>query len=216
MWTLAIIAVLCGAPWLLVGAAVLVAVTPMPGMVALVAVGAIAGIRARRRQAKGRSEVTFLRSVASTVAAGGTLRDGVVASGLAGSHVLRLCKAGASMTDIGVAASRDLLVNGRAFASLCAMSEQTGSSVAASITSLATRAAKRESRERRKRVSLAQVRFSALIVGVAPLALTTVITAARGIPEPGGAAVIIPMMVGAALEILGTTIVFRMSVRPQR
>ena len=60
---------------------------------------------------------------------------------------------------------------------------------------------------------LAQVRFSAWVVGVAPLALTVLVVGANGIPEPGGAAVVIPMAVGAFLQISGTVLVFVISGR---
>jgi hypothetical protein len=53
--------------------------------------------------------------------------------------------------------------------------------------------------------------MSAWVVGIAPLALTGLILVTQGIPEPGGAPVVIPMVIGAGLQLAGTSIVFVVS-----
>jgi hypothetical protein len=55
--------------------------------------------------------------------------------------------------------------------------------------------------------------MSAWVVGVAPLALTGLLVIIKGIPEPGGASVVIPMVIGGSLQVVGTAIVLVVSGR---
>ena len=60
---------------------------------------------------------------------------------------------------------------------------------------------------RDRRVALAQIRLSAVVVGVVPLVLAVAAVAVRGVPEPGGPIVVVPMAVGASLMLAGSVIV---------
>ncbi len=215
IWTIVGIGILVGAPVPIVGAVGLVAVSPIYGSIGLVAAAAFYGWRKRVKRTSASSEVALLRSLAGVVSAGGTLRHAISTSTspLVTADARRLCATGASVAHIGDAMKTKMPTNGRQFAAMCAMSERTGSSVAPSLAAFADRAKAQELRDAKKRSSLAQIRFSAWVVGVAPLALTALIVAVRGIPEPRGAVVVIPMVVGAALQITGTALVFAISSR---
>lgn len=214
IWVLLAIGAVAGVPLLALVAVGVVAVAPLHGSITLVLAAALYGWHKRSNKAEA-SEVALLRSLAGVVSGGGTLRQAVAASpsSLVTSDARRLCATGASMADIGEAMASAMTTNGRQFAAMCAMSEHTGSSVAQPLEAFADRARAAEMRDQRKRASLAQIRFSAWVVGVAPLALTALLVVSQGIPEPGGAFVIIPMVVGALLQITGTLLVFVISGR---
>lgn len=215
IWTIIAIGFLVGAPLPILAAVGVVAVAPVYGSVALVVAAAFYGWRKYTDKTSASSEVALLRSLAGAVAAGGTLRQAITTSTspLVSSAARRLCTTGASIAHIGDAMKPTMPTNGRQFAAMCAMSEHTGSSVASSLAAFAERAKAAELRDTKKRSSLAQIRFSAWVVGVAPLALTALVIAVRGIPEPRGAVVMIPMVVGATLQITGTALVFVISAR---
>jgi len=215
IWAIVGIGILIGAPVSVLVAAGVVAIAPVYGSVGLIAVAALYGWRKRTEKTSASSEVALLRSLAGVVTAGGTLRHAISTSTspLVTTDARRLCATGASITEIGDAMTSTMPTNGRPFAAMCAMSQHTGSSVAASLEAFAERAKATELRERKKRSSLAQIRLSAWVVGVAPLALTALVVAVRGIPEPRGAVVMIPMVVGATLQIAGTALVFAISSR---
>ncbi|KAA3640055.1 MAG: hypothetical protein DWP92_03690 [Armatimonadetes bacterium] len=215
IWTIVAIGILVGAPAIVVGAVAVVAIAPVHGSIALVAAAAFQGWRKREKRAAATEEVALLRSLAGVVSAGGTLRQAISmsTSRLVTDNVRRLCAAGASIADVGDAMKPMMPTNGRQFAAMCAMSEHTGSSVAEPLVAFARRAKVAQTREQKKRTSLAQTRFSAWVVGVAPLCLTALIVATGGIPEPRTALVVIPMVVGAALQITGTAVVFVISGR---
>jgi len=196
-------------------AAGVVAIFPIYGSVGLIAAAAVDGWRKSVERTSASSEVALLRSLAGVVSAGGTLRHAISTStsSLVTTDARRLCAIGASVADIGEAMKSTMPTNGTQFAAMCAMSERTGSSVGSSLAAFADRAKATELRDRKKRSSLAQIRFSAWVVGVAPLALTALVVAVRGIPEPRGAVVMIPMVVGATLQITGTALVFAISSR---
>jgi Flp pilus assembly protein TadB len=68
-------------------------------------------------------------------------------------------------------------------------------------------------RRREIRVATAQSRFSAVVVGVVPVLLAIVLVSVRGVPEPGGPAVVIPMILGAVSMLVGSAVVFVMASR---
>lgn len=215
MWVIAGLVAVGGAPWPVVLVAAVLAIAPLHGSFLLIAGAAGYGWFQRTRSTSRTSEAELLRSLAGVVTAGGSLRDAIAGTEyeMITSDVKRLCLAGASITEIGEVVEPSLPVNGRRFASMCAMSEATGSSIAPSLRVFAERAKDADDRTKQRRASLAQVRFSAWVVGVAPLALTALVVGANGIPEPGGAAVVIPMAVGAVFQISGTILVFVISGR---
>ena len=77
----------------------------------------------------------------------------------------------------------------------------------------AERSVRSAASRRKRRSALAQVRFSAWVVGVAPLVLTLLVVLTRGIPQPRGAIIVIPMVVGFVLQVTGTATVFVLSGR---
>ena len=66
---------------------------------------------------------------------------------------------------------------------------------------------------RERRVSLAQVKLSAVVVGIVPMVVSVALVAVRGVPDPGGALVVIPMIVGLSLQLVGVAIVFAVAGR---
>jgi hypothetical protein len=117
------------------------------------------------------------------------------------------------MAEVGAALGSELALNGRRLASLCAMSELTGAPFGGVLTAAAERSARMEQSVRNRRSSLAQVRFSAWVVGIAPLVLTGLVVLTQGIPEPRGAVILVPMVVGVVLQVTGTAVVFLISGR---
>lgn len=212
------VAVLAGAPWQLVVVGVAMGVAPIPVAAALGTAGAAIAMRRRLSRRDHGSEVDLYRSLAGAVSAGDTLRGAIGRTDHPSvtASVTRLCAVGAPIGRIGAEMAESLPSSGRTFAALCAMSELTGSSVAGALESFAERAGAAVAERHRQRVSLAQVRLSAWVVGVAPLALTTIVLISRGIPEPGGAFVVVPIAVGALMQIAGMVVVFTVSGRAVR
>ena len=214
-WVFVAFLSLAGVPLQIVGAVALVAVAPIPGLVLLMLVAVGQSVLKHRTKSRSDPETALLRSLAAHVAAGLTLREAVVTAprDLVSAATRRLCQAGSSMAQVGSALGSDLVVTGRRLAALCAMSELTGAPFGNALRKAADRSARAADARRERRGALAQVRFSAWVVGVAPLALTAVVVGSQGIPEPGGAIVIVPMVVGTCLQVIGTAIVFVMSGR---
>jgi precorrin isomerase len=117
------------------------------------------------------------------------------------------------MAEVGAVFGSELPVNGARLASLCAMSELTGAPVGDAMKAAAERSERSAASRRKRRSALAQVRFSAWVVGVAPLVLTLLVVLTRGIPQPRGAIIVIPMVVGFVLQVTGTATVFVLSGR---
>lgn len=218
IWAVVAIALVAGAPIPIVGAIAVVGISPVIGTASLAAVSLIYAWWRRKKRRLGQSEAGLFREIAGDVAAGSSLREAIrrCESDLVSPAVRRLCDCGASMVDVGAEIAGALPVNGRRFAALCSMTEQSGSSVVDAIGTFAQGAVAEEQIGQKTRASLAQARMSAWVVGVAPLALTGLVVASRGIPEPGGAPVVVPMAVGAGLELVGTAIVFAVSGRAAR
>lgn len=209
------VALLAGAPLSVVAVGVAFGLWPMPSVVILVGTTVAIHLWRNRKTPFHHREAGFFRSLAGIVRAGDSLRNAIAASEhpAVTDPVKRLCVAGAPIGEIGAELEPAFPENGRAFASLCAMSEQTGSSMASALESFANQATATEDRRRRQRVSLTQARMSAWVVGVAPLALTIGMVGFRGFPEPRSPMVILPMVVGASLQIAGMAIVFVVSRR---
>lgn len=215
MWVATGLGALLGAPWIVVGSMAVIAVAPVPGVIALAGASVAMHVVRRRRSAAERSESALLRSLAADVAAGLTLRQAIVTSQdvIVPARARRLCAAGSPMAEVGEALGSELPVSGRRLAALCAMSELSGAPFGEAMTAAARRSERREESRRNRRSALAQVRFSAWVVGVAPLVLTAVVVVTQGIPEPGGAIIVIPMVVGVTLQVVGTALVFVLSGR---
>lgn len=209
------LAALAGVPWVIVGSVMVVGVAPVPGVIVLAAAAvALRWVRDRSDHAPDR-ETRLLRSLAAKAAAGTTLRQAIssVPDDIVTPHVRRLCAAGSPMGDIGDALGSELEVNGRRVAALCTMSELTGAPFARALSQAADRSTRLIRSQQTRRSAVAQVRFSAWVVGVVPLILAALVVATRGIPEPGGAIIVVPMAVGVVLQVAGTVAVFVLSGR---
>lgn len=215
IWVAAALAASVGAPWIVVGSIALVAIAPIPGVALLSAAAVTHHAVTRRKGIRSATETVLLRSLAARVTAGLTLREAIATSpeDLVSQKARRLCLAGSSMAEVGAAVGSALPINGRRLASLCAMSELTGAPFGDVMKAAAKRSERFEESRRNRRAALAQVRFSAWVVGVAPLVLTGLVVLTQGIPEPRGAAIVIPMLAGVVLQVAGTAIVFVLSGR---
>jgi Flp pilus assembly protein TadB len=218
IWAVAALSLAAGAPLPIVAAMGIVGLSPIRGTVLLAAVSAGYGLWHRRRTTRARSEAAFFREIAADVAAGSSLRAAIVRSDseYVSDATRRLCVSGWSLADVGVEMAPALPVNGRRFSALCAMAEHSGSAVVEAVESFALSASADEELTRLRRSSLAQARMSAWVVGIAPIALTALVLVTQGIPQPGGAPVIIPMVIGIGLQLTGTAIVFAVSGRVVR
>ena len=213
IWVFLAIAVATGVAPAMVGAATLVAIEPILGVGALVAVALVQ--RYRRRPHDTRDEVGFLRYLAASVSAGTSLRfairsgDPAIVSG----KTRLLCDAGRPIDAIGQSIAPSLPTNGRTFSAVCALAEQAGSQLAPTLQSLADQAEADADRRRKQRVATTQARFSAGVVGVVPLVVTGLVLLLRGLPDAGNPWVVIPIVAGVGLQILGLVIVYLFAMR---
>lgn len=215
IWIIVGALVALGQPWPIAFSVAAFGVHPAVGVLAAVAAAIWSGI-ARRSAVGDLGEGDWLRHVSAAVRAGSTLRQAIASSDpdFVGPLAVRLSRAGAGMADIGTAASHQLPQSGVRFAALCAMSEYSGSSVSSALTACVTAVERASERRRKLKTALAQVRMSAWVVGVGPIALTLAMLGFRGgVPEPGGPIVVVPMVIGYALQIAGLLLVFRISGR---
>lgn len=205
-----------GLPWTVLATSVLLWMTPPVGLVAIACIviwHRFADHHARR-PSKG-AESRFLRSLAATVSAGATIREAVATSPspLVGDHERRLCRLGSPMREVGRSMRASLPTTGAAFGVLGEVSDATGGSIAPAIVLLANRADFDEQFVRDGEVAAAQAKFSAIVVGIVPPAIAGVMLWVRGLPEPGGALVLLPILVGATLMVSGAAMVFLMARR---
>lgn len=157
----------------------------------------------------------FVRGLAAAIRGGATLRIAIAGSRstIVSSAARRLAVSGAPMGDVGRALAEQMPVGGERLAAMCDMSERTGGSIAPALDRIATACDAAVARNRRRRIMLAQTRLSAWVVGVAPLAITATVLLLRGVPQPGGAIVVLPMAAGVVLQVIGLFVVFRVSRR---
>ncbi|MEN8039981.1 MAG: hypothetical protein ABFR95_00585 [Actinomycetota bacterium] len=209
------LAILVGVP-----AAVAVAVVAFSHVSAPIAIVALAavvlvGILQKRRSVSTRdlNEGELLRRLSGRVSAGATLRSALADDGWEDvpPAARRMAILGQSMTDVSEALADALPVAGSAFRGICSFSEHTGASIASSLVVLADQADEEADLARQRKIALAQTKLSAIVVGVVPMIASGGLIAVRGIPDPGGAVVIIPMVIGMGLQVLGTGIVFRVA-----
>lgn len=186
----------------------------VPLGVTAIVIGAFIEHRRRRRDLS-IDEAGFLRMIATSVSAGSTLRSAV----RGGDHKIvaprtrRLCDAGASMAKVGRSLESALAHNGATFAAVCSLSEITGASLAPTLHVLADRATDVADLNRHRKVATAQARFSALVVGLAPLAVTAGLIVVRGVPGDGSTVAVASMVLGASMQIVGVAVVFVLASR---
>lgn len=196
----------------------LLIVPPIVGIPAAVGGAIVLAHRGRRKRRRALLPVSVvLRSLADEMRAGRTFPQAIEALGepVADRTVRRLVAAGADATTIAEAAGRSFGRHRSTFVAAVSMSEVAGASLAEHLQRMAEVAEADEAAERERRVSTSQARFSALVVGGVPVFIAAAVVALRGIPEPGGAIVVVPMALGAALLVAGSAAVAWMS-RPGR
>jgi len=213
IWIFLAIAVASGVAPAMVGAAAMVAVQPILGIGALGGVALLQRHRGQKRET--RDEVGFLRYLATSVAAGTSLRFAIQTGdpSIVSSKTRLLCDAGRPIDIIGQSMGSSLPTNGRTFSAVCALAEQAGSQLAPTLHSLANQAEEDAGRRRKQRVATTQARFSAGVVGVVPLVVTGLVLLLRGLPDVGNPWVVIPIAVGVGLQILGLVIVYVFAMR---
>lgn len=209
----ALIVVLGGPLWILPVAGA-ITVAPALGWLVLAVLGSVVVIRRlRARTASSVSVSRFLRNVAAELASGRTLVQTLTVSDDArvDPTVRRLCAVGSDGATIADALAPGLGRHARTFGAAVALSEVSGGPLASTLEMVADQASIDEASERERRVATSQARFSALVVGVVPLAIALLVVALRGVPEPGGPLIVVPMVAGGALMVAGGGVVVWMS-----
>lgn len=202
-----------GVPPLIVGAGALMAINLPLG---LAAIGiAVFVVHRRKRKSEEIDEAGFLRTIATSVSAGSTLRSAIRSGDrqVVPLRTRRLCDAGVSMVEVGRSLRASLTNNGPTFAAVCSLSERTGSTLAPTLHVLADRATEVANLRRHRGVATAQARFSAVIVGLAPLAVTAGLIVMRGLPGDGNPVAVASVAVGSAMQLAGIVVVFVLASR---
>lgn len=211
------LALIVGVPSVLVVAGLAASYLPTIATVAVVVVTltAVAVRERRKRVDTTRDEGALLRQLAGRIIAGATIRSAIADPTVTAvpASGRRLAAVGMPMSDVGLALSGALPVNGRSFRAICSFSEHTGAAVANALTVLAERSDAATEMARHRRVSLAQAKMSATVVGIVPIVASVALIALKGVPGPGGAVVVVPMAIGLTLQLVGTVIVFNVASR---
>lgn len=213
IWILVAAGWAAGVPPLIVGASALLAVNVPLGLVAFGV--AVFAVHRRKLRSELIDEAGFLRTIATSVSAGSTLRSAIRSGDrqIVTSRTRRLCDAGVSMAKVGRSLQPSLVHNGSTFAAVCSLSERTGSMLAPTLHVLADRAADVADLDRHRSVATAQARFSAMIVGLAPLAVTGGLIVMRGLPGDGSPIAVASIALGSAMQVVGVAVVFFLASR---
>ena len=200
------LALLVGIPWQLVAVAALAVWHPIWF---LAGAGAWA-VANRRRRAGGTAddEAAFLRGLAAELAAGASLRSGVVAAAsrapaLDLRRAVRHCLAGSPAGPIGTALRQALPVNGVAAAATFRLAARTGGSIAPVVEVLAERAAAEGHLVRERAALTSQARLSAWLVGGAPVGLVVAGGLAGFGPDASELGTAGLLLTGAGLALIG-------------
>ena len=190
---------------------------PPAAVVVILGVAAWSLIR-RRRASRQISEAAFLRTIAASVTSGATPRQAILAAPgpFVDASVRRPCQLGRPMVEVAEALHPKLPRTGEELAVVLGLSEDVGAGIADALEQLALQATAAEQLERDRSVAVAQARFSSIVVGVIPMVAALALLAFRGVPEPGGALVMIPMAAGWFLMAAGAATVFVLSARVGR
>lgn len=176
----------------------------------------------RRRTSSADVEATFLRALAAEIGAGSSLRlalaDAATRVQLDLDPAVRLARAGMSMDRVANALSKQLAHNAVAVGAAFELSDWSGARTAAVFEGLADRATEAAQLEREKAAATAQARFSAWVVGLAPLVFTALLLAGGGfgsLRRAGGAGFFV-IGLGLALEVAGLAVVALILKRASR
>ncbi len=207
-------ALVAGANPIWVAAAALAVVSPRWFLVA-VAAWAVYSWNERRRAAAGPDdEAALLRALSAELRSGASLRSALAEAAtsvpsldLAAS--VRVAAAGMPVDLVADDLEETLPENGRLVAAAFRLSSWSGARVAAVFENLASRAAEAADLSRERNAATVQARLSAVIVGVAPLAISLLLfaTGRVSIPEGVGVVGVVVVGLGLALEVTGLAIV---------
>lgn len=213
--------IVAGAHPAVVGLALLVAVEPRL-VIAGFAVSVVHRYVKRGKTHNADTEAAFLRAVAAELRAGTSLRiaiaDAAAASPLGLGGAARLARAGAPIGRVADVLGERLRHNGVAAAAAVELSAWSGARVAGVFDGLAERATEAAELRREQRAATTQARLSALVVGLAPLAFTTLLLAGGGIEslQRAGRAGLFIVGVGLSLELAGLLVVALILRRAER
>lgn len=213
MWLFVAAGWAVGVPPVIVGAAALMAINMPLGLAALGVAAFVVHNRGKRHRVV--DEAGFLRTIAMSVSAGSTLRSAIRDGDkrIVSAHTRRLCDSGVSMAKVGMDLEPSLEHNGATFAAVCSLSQDTGAMLAPTLHVLADRATDVADLARHRGVATAQARFSAVIVGMAPLAVTAGLIAMRGVPGDGSPIALASIVLGSAMQLAGVAVVFVLASR---
>jgi Flp pilus assembly protein TadB len=209
--------ILVGVPFVIVAGVLLFSLLPAPvalvGVLVIIVASTLAHKRTRAASAGGEGDL--LRQISGRVSAGATIRSTIAdpTIDVVPEHARRLAALGVPMAAVAEALIAVFPVNGRSFRAICSFSEHTGAGISAALSVLADRADDASELARERRVALAQVKLSAVVVGLVPIAASIGLVALRGVPDPGGAIIVVPMVAGIALQVVGTAVVFTVASR---
>lgn len=196
-------------PWLVLAAAVW-AWSPLLSATVAIAGAGLPVARRRGRRAPSVDETAFLNAVAAELRAGASLPFALAAaSSLVPDEPLREAAAracrGAPLRPVVRRLGEVLPVGGRFASFTVAVVAESGGAAARTFDRLAARSARMLEVRREMRAATAQVRFSALVVGGAPLAVLATLAATGGAADlwAGGPAGRGALLVGAGLVAAG-------------
>ena len=203
-------------PWPYVAVGAMALVSPWIGLIAVGGLFVVSVVRRRRSiRPSPIVEVEFLRELSAALGAGSTFREALASSsaGIVDDRSSRMCRVGVPLGRIIPPIVKQLPETGSAFAVLADASESVGSSVVEACHVLVEEADALRRQKGDLKVATTQARFSAIVVGVVPLLLSASFVAVRGVPEPRGATILVPMVAGAILMLVGTAVVLISSQR---
>lgn len=155
-------------------------------------------------------EVRFSSTVASELRAGRSLRqsleEGVGVSGAGNATTLRRSLAsGVTLDEVAAHIGAALPTSGRAVAAAVQLAAASGGAVAPLFDRIAEQQRAVLEIERERRAATAQIRFSAVIVGALPLAVTLIlfVSGRFGAVLTGGSLGLMVVVVGAVLQAAG-------------
>ena len=217
-------------------AAAAIAAGPHPAVIALAALAvveprlvlvgaagwALFSVLRRRRIPSADIEATFLRALAAELRGGSSLRlalaDAATRVPLDLDPAVRLARAGMAMDRVADALSKRLAHNAVAAGAAFELSAWSGARTAAVFEGLAERATEAAELQREQAVATAQARFSAWVVGLAPLVFTALLLGGGGfgsLRRAGGAGFLV-IGLGLALEVAGLAVVTLILKRASR
>lgn len=206
-----------------VALAALAAIEPRLVLIGAVAWGIVAAIRRRKSRITPDDEATYFRALAAELRAGASLRGAIGEAlhrvpALSLGPAARYAEAGMPMSEIADAVESRFPENGRLAGAAFRLSDWAGARVADTFEGLAEQAAASAELVRERRAVTAQARFSALVIGIAPVAFATLLFATgrgSGLMAHGTIGGVV-LGAGLALELTGLIVVALILRRAER